>query len=119
MVRDLPEILLPQPEERGAVELRVAADVVVRVGMERLAVLVLPDLLRVVLGLDVHGARAPVVLLAPDVVAPFEQEDAFSGWRDVIGERSAAGARADDDHVVMSHESSLRSQPNTQRPTRG
>jgi hypothetical protein len=43
---DLAEVLPAKPEQRRSVEFRVAADVVVRVGVERLAVAVAPLLLR-------------------------------------------------------------------------
>src|SRR5207247_9962594 len=65
---DLPEVLAPQPEERGAVELRVAADIVVRVRVELPTVPVAPHLLGGVLALEVHGPRIPVVLLAGQVI---------------------------------------------------
>ena len=75
---DLAKVLFAQPEERGAIELGVAAHVIIGVGMERLAVLVLPHFFRVVLGFDVHRPGAPVVLLPTDVVAAFEQQDPFA-----------------------------------------
>src|SRR5207245_7682044 len=82
---------------------RVAADVVVGMWMKRLAVLVPPDFLRVVLGLHVDRTRAPVVLLSTDVVAALDQQDLLAGGREMVGERSAARAGADDNHVVMGH----------------
>src|SRR5262249_33929983 len=86
----------------GAVELRVAADVVVRVGMELAAVSIAPRLLRRVATLEVDGPRAPVGLLARDVAAALEEENALAGRRERREQRAAAGARADDDHVVAS-----------------
>ena len=64
VVPELAEVLLAQPEQRRAVELGVAADVVVGVRVELLAVPIAPDLLGLVLALDVDGLRVPVVLLA-------------------------------------------------------
>ena len=107
VVTNLAEVLFAKPEQRRAVELGVAADVVVRVRVERLAVLVLPHLLGVVFRLDVDRPRAPVVLFAADVVAAFEQQDPFAGWGEVIGQRAAARAGADDDHVVVRHAGAL------------
>ena len=103
VVNDFPEVLLAQPEQCRAVELGVAADVVVGVGMERLPVLVLPHLLRVVFPLDVDRARAPVVLLAAHVVAALDQQDPLARRGEVIRQRAAARAGADDDHVVVRH----------------
>ncbi len=55
---ELAEVLSPQAEQRRAVELCVAADVVVGVRMERLAVACRASLsLRLVLALHVHDAR--------------------------------------------------------------
>ena len=51
LVAELAEVLSPQAEQRRAVELGVAADVVVRVRVQRLAVPVAPQLLGVVLRL--------------------------------------------------------------------
>src|SRR5262249_39301709 len=64
-----------ESEERGAVELGVTADPVVRVGMERLAVAVAPRLLRLILSLEVDGPRAPVVRLARHVLAALGEQD--------------------------------------------
>ncbi len=96
----LAEVLAPQPEQRRAVELGVAADVVVGVRMERGAAAVEPLLPGLVAAEDVHGARAPVVLLAPHVVAALDDENAFARGREAVGERAAARAAADHDHVV-------------------
>src|SRR3954452_7834650 len=102
-MRDLAEVLPAQPEQRGSVELGVAADVVVRVRVQRPSVAVLPLLLRMVFRVDVDRARAPVVLLAAHVVAALHDQDFLPGRREVVGQGAAAGAAADDDHVVMRH----------------
>src|SRR5262249_37176114 len=86
-----------------AVKLRVSADIVVGVRVQLVAVPVAPDLARVVLRVDVHGARAPVVLLARHEVAALEEEDALAGVRQRERERAAAGPGADDDDVVGVH----------------
>src|SRR2546428_3527011 len=97
---DLAEVLLPHPDERRPVELRVPADVVVGAGVELAAVLVAPGLLDVVAALGDDRVRVPVLLLAWDVIAPLEEEDALAGRREAVGEGPAPRARADDDHVV-------------------
>src|SRR5204862_3444677 len=107
VMMDFPEVLLAQPEQGGAEKLRVATHVVVGVRMERCAVLVVPLFLCRVPALDVHGARAPVVLFPPNVVTAFEQEDPLARRREVVSKRPAARARADDDHVVMRHAASM------------
>src|SRR5919109_3347533 len=67
--------------------------------MQRLAVLVAPDLFGVVLGVDVDGARAPIVFLAWHIVAPFEQQNAFAGRRQGIRKGAASCSGAYDDHI--------------------
>jgi hypothetical protein len=101
VVREFPEVFLAQAEQSGAVELRVATDVIVRVRVKFLAVFVAPQLLRLILALDVDGARAPVVLLARHVVAPLEDQNALAGAGQGIGERSTSGAGTYDDYVEM------------------
>ena len=49
---ELAEVFLAQTEQRGAVELGIAADVVIGVRMQVLAVFVAPDFLGVVLALQ-------------------------------------------------------------------
>ena len=103
MVAELSEVLLAEAIERGAVELRRAADEVVHLRLERLALLVVPGVRRDVPVLDEHVAREPVLNLAREPVAALEQQDALSRRRKVPGERPAARTRADDHHVVRVH----------------
>src|SRR6516225_348223 len=111
MVAQLAEVLLAEAEERRAVELGVASHRVVGVRVERVALAVVPDLLRLVAALDVHPARVPVGLLPGDEVAALEEEDALAGGGQGLGQRPAAGAGADDDDVVAVHGTNLRSGP--------
>ena len=101
MMTKLAEVLLAQPEERCTIEFRVAADVVVRVRVKRLALFVVPHLFGVVARIDVDRARVPVLLLARNVTAPLENQDALPGRRKLVRERPAAGAGSDDDDVVV------------------
>ena len=48
------------------------------------------------------SAAEPVLRLAGQPVAALEQQDALAGRRQPVGERAAARAAADDDHVVGS-----------------
>src|SRR5471030_498299 len=98
---DLAEIGLAQTQQRGAIKLGVAADVVVYAGMEGFAVLVVPGFPGLILGLHEDGLRIPVVLLAPQEVAALDQQDALAAGRQAVRQRAAAGAAADDDDVVM------------------
>src|SRR2546422_10204925 len=98
---DLAEVLPAHAQQGRAVEFRVAADEVVRAGVELLAVPVVPGLLDVVLSLDHDGPGVPVVLLARHVVAALQEEDLFSRGRQPVGERPAPRPGADDDRVVV------------------
>ena len=100
VVLELPEVLPPESIEGGAVELGLAADVVVDPGLEALALVVVPRVLRHVAVLDEDLPGVPVLDLARQPVAAFEQEDPLPGWGEVPGKRAPAGSGADDDHVV-------------------
>jgi hypothetical protein len=101
VVVDLLEVALAQTEEDGPVDLRVTADEVLRVWAEALAVLVDPTLLRDVAIVAEDLLRIPVLGLARQVAAALEEEDALAGRGQPVGERAAAGAGSDDDHVVV------------------
>src|ERR687896_173367 len=97
----LAEVALAQAEEDGAVDLRLAADIVVLAGVERLPVLVEPGLVRLVLVADEHRAAVPVVGLAPQVVAAPQNQKALSGRPQSVPDRPAPGPRPDDDDLVV------------------
>src|SRR6266542_1159667 len=78
-----------------------STDVVVLAGMEGPSVLVVPGLVCLVFVAHEDGAAIPIVGLAAQVVAALEQQDALARGRKPVGERSAASAAADDDHVVV------------------
>src|SRR5262245_64350263 len=76
---DLPEVLPAHAQKRRAVELRVAADEVVRAGMELPALTVAPGLLDVIFPLGHDGARVPVVFLARNIIAALQEKETLSG----------------------------------------
>src|SRR3974390_1143987 len=98
---NLSKVLLPQPEQSSSIELGVSADVIIGVRMEFLAISVAPDFLGLILAFGIDRFGIPVVRLTRDVVAAFQQQNALSGWRQFVGQRAAARARADDDNVVV------------------
>src|SRR6266566_3359911 len=98
---NLAEIFLAKAEERGAVEFGVAPDVVVGVRMERLAVLVAPLFLSLVLGLDIDRTRIPIGFLPGNIVPPLQDEDALPGGSERVRQCSAARSGSDDDYVVL------------------
>src|SRR5581483_6159642 len=109
------EVFTTEPKQRGAVKLGISADIVIRMRMKLASVAIVPNLFGVVFRLEIHRRGAPVIFLAGNVVASLEDENLFSGRGELRGESPASGARADDDHVVMAHESSPYSQLKMQR----
>ena len=101
-VLDRVEVALPEPEQDRAVDLGVAADVVVLLGGEGLAggsvgplpgvgvALVQPD-----------GLGVPVLHLARHEAAALQQQHPLPGGGERVGQGAAAGSRADDDDVVV------------------
>src|SRR5262249_16485034 len=108
-----------QSKERGPVEFGIAADVVVGMRMEGLAVLVAPRFLRVIFRVYVYGARIPVVLFAPNVVAAFNEENFLARGCEVVSNSSAARPRTNDDHGVVPNASVSRRSKYRQRKMHG
>src|SRR6476659_5203060 len=98
---ELAEVFATEPEQCGAVELRVPADIVVGVRVQVGARSSSPRFLRVVAALLVDGECAPVLDLTPNVVAALEEKYPEPGRGELVGERAAACAAADDDDVVV------------------
>ena len=98
---DRAEVLLAQAEQDRAVELRVAADVVVQAGVEALSVRGVPRLRRLVGAVHDDGLAVPVARAALDVVATLHEQDALPRLREAPRHRAAARPRSDDDDVVV------------------
>ena len=101
VMTQLAEILLAQPVERGAVELRGASNEVMDLGLEGLTARVVPGVRRHVAVVHEHVLGEPVLRLAGQPVAALEQQDLPRGRSQVPDERAAAGAAPDDDHVIL------------------
>jgi hypothetical protein len=78
VVLQFAEVLPSQAKQCRAIEPRAATDVVVGVGVHRLAVRVVPCLLCLVTALYVHESGIPVALLARDPIAAFQNQDPFA-----------------------------------------
>ncbi len=97
---DLGKVPFAHPHQGRAIEGRIAADPIVGVGRERVAVLVQPLLLGPVALADKDVLGAPVLRLARQVLAPVQNQDRLAGRSQGLGHRRAACARADDDDVI-------------------
>ena len=100
VVPELPEVLRPQAVEGRPVHLGRPADRVVDARLERLVLLVVPGLLGHVAVVDEDLFRVPVLGLARQPVASFEDQDPLPGRGEVTRQRAASGSAADDDDVV-------------------
>src|SRR5215213_11203198 len=101
MVAKLAEVLRPEAEQRRAVELGVAADVVVDLGLKFVAVPVVPGLLRGVLPAYEHSVGLPVVAF-PWQERPSLQPEHFRAVRgEPVSEGPTPGSRPDDDNVIV------------------
>ena len=100
-VLDLAEVLGPQPVQGRAVHLGGPADEVVHLGLERLAVPVEPGVLGDVLARHEHRLGVPVVHLAGQEIAPFQQQDPLARIGQGVRQRPAPGSGPDDDHVIV------------------
>src|SRR5260370_3806171 len=69
--------------------------------LERRAVLVIPGILRHIAVLYKYLLRIPVLFLARQIIAAFQDENAFAGRCELQRQRAAARAAADDDNVIM------------------
>ncbi len=96
MVAEFAKIFFPQTEQRGTVELRIAAHVVICVGVKFFAVLIKPGLFGVVMSVHVDDLGIPVRFLTRNIVATFENQDPLTGRGQVVGERSATRAGSND-----------------------
>jgi len=101
---ELFKILFAQPEQRRAINLRVAADVITEARINLAAFPVEHLLGRIILE---RTFVAPVLLLAWQKRSTLQHKNVFAAGRKTIQERAAARARADDDDVkVFVHDGS-------------
>jgi hypothetical protein len=110
VVEQLAEVGFAQPVERRAVELRGAADEVVDLRLERLAVRVEPGVLGDVAVVDEDVLGEPVRRLARQPVATLQQQDPLARRRQAPRQGAASRTGADDDDVVRVQ---LRAPPST------
>ena len=94
------EVGLAQPEQRGAVELGIAADPVMQPRLETVAAGRLPGLVGLVAGAAKYLRGVPVLALARQVLAALDQQNALAGLRQPPRRGPAARPGADDDDVV-------------------
>ena len=100
LVFDSLKVAFAQAKHRTAVDLGVAADIIAGAGTKFLSVLVPPQLCRVVALFLKHLGRIPVLLLARDEAASFQNKDSLSARGKTAGNRASARACANDDEVV-------------------
>src|ERR1041384_4910952 len=94
VMANLTEVFSTQTKESSAVKLRIPTDKVVGVRVQFLAIAIAPRLFSVVFPFEVYGARAPVVLLTRDIIAPLEKKNLFARGRECVSQCAAARGRA-------------------------
>src|SRR5512132_3362577 len=99
MVAQYSEVLRAEAEQSRAVELCIPTNVVVDLGRELVAVLVVPELGCPVFPADEYRGGIPVVALARQVVAAFKDQDLLAGGRKPVSEGPSTRTRADNDHI--------------------
>ena len=100
---DLFEVALAQPEQHASIGLGVGAREVPGVRVELDSVLVVPAFAGDVAFAIEDLLRVPVLTLAREVAAALHEQDPLARRCEPVRERAAAGAGADDDHVVVVH----------------
>ncbi len=100
MVLYFAEVGLAETQERRAVELGIATDVVVDARPERASRSVQPVLVGRVVLLVEDGPGTPILLFAAQVFAALENQNAKPGRGKCVSERRAPRTASDDDRVV-------------------
>src|SRR5215475_7472505 len=97
---DLPEILLAQAKQCRAVHLGIAAYPIVDPGVERVAILAVPGLFRLIPCIDEDGGRIPIFSFTWQKVTAFQEQDPLTARRKSMGEGDSPRTGANDDDVV-------------------
>ena len=79
---DLVEIALAQPEQRGAIHFGIAADIVMELRAKVSPFALVHVSAAWYSAIDEDGLRAPVRLLARQIIAAFQDQDALAGRRE-------------------------------------
>ena len=114
VVVNLAEVFLPQTKQRRAEEFRVAADVVIGVRVELIAVFIVPLFFSLVFPFEVHRARVPVVFFPRHVATAFNEQNFLPGRGELVSQGAAASAATDNDDVIMIVSCHFRALPNRQ-----
>src|SRR5665213_173505 len=116
LVPDLVEVALPHAKECSAVDLRIAANVVMQAWMEAFAILAVPGLVRLIGAINEDGLRIPVCGRAWEIVTALEKQNALAARCEAMRHGRAAGPAADNNHIVMVRHASELSQPPVAKP---
>jgi hypothetical protein len=107
VVFEFAKIFLAHAKQRCTVELRGAAHEVVRPWLKGFAAVVIPGVLRDIAVLEEDRVDIPVLFLARQKGAALQEQNAFARGRQTVRQCAAAGARANDDHIIVFHGLSL------------
>src|SRR6516225_9224822 len=95
------KILSAEPHQSGAIELRVAADEIVRPGHEFIP-LDVPPRFNIVVSAVAHDCPGiPILLFPRDEISALEEQYLLPRWSEPISKRAASCSGSNDDDVVL------------------
>ena len=94
------EIFLAQTEQSGAIDFGIAADPVASTGMQIVTFFVGPDIFGVIAVIEKYSVGIPVRLFLRQESAALENKHSFTSIGQMVCQRSAARARADDNRFI-------------------
>ena len=97
----LAKILRAHAQKRRPIDLGIAADIIMDARMERLAVFIKPCFLGRVFAIGKNRAGIPVVFFLGKKRTAFQDQYAFAGRRQGMGQGTAPGACTDNNNIVM------------------
>src|ERR1700744_906287 len=100
---DLFEVAFPQSKKGGPIDLGIAAHPISGLRMKRFALAILPDFVGMISVIQENGLGVPILFFPGQEGAPFKNENALSARSETLRQGAAAGARSDDDDIVMVH----------------
>src|SRR6266496_2539495 len=98
---DFAKVLFAETEQRRAIKLGVATDIIIGVWMQLAAVRVAPKFFRVVAATCIHLQGIPILFLARNKWPALEQKNLLAARGQMIRQSATARARTDNDKIVI------------------
>ncbi len=101
-MNQLSKIFSPHTKQSGSVKFRIASDIVICVGMKLFPFIIWPLFFCLISSLNVYGWRIPILFFTRNIVSPFQEQNLFTGRRQLVRQSAATCAGSDDDYVIPS-----------------